>query len=242
MGSVLGYFENIIKAAGTGPLALIALLSLLLAYIASQWFSRDTVWVRLAVFAALFGGTAALALAIVGETSIDNGEGSATDVPLPGASSEQTPKSDGEESVPEIRPAKAATAAISPTKGEAMITPPVVANCYQGPFIVFFEWNQDTILREAREVLNNSLDAYRGCRNVVVMVSGHDDSASDETASDMISKSRALNVANYLAAQGIASDRIKPVYFGSRELLVPTPDGVRNDQNRRVEITFAPII
>jgi OOP family OmpA-OmpF porin len=39
-----------------------------------------------------------------------------------------------------------------------------------------------------------------------------------------------------LVAQGIAASSIVAVGRGKRELLVPTPDGVAEPRNRRVEI------
>ena len=39
---------------------------------------------------------------------------------------------------------------------------------------------------------------------------------------------------------GIPSSEIEIVAKGKRDLLVPTADGVREPQNRRVEVTFGP--
>ncbi|MEM7442644.1 MAG: hypothetical protein AAF414_04845 [Pseudomonadota bacterium] len=43
-------------------------------------------------------------------------------------------------------------------------------------------------------------------------------------------------MANGLIAHGIAPDEIVIRAFGEENPLVPTPDGVREPQNRRVEI------
>ena len=44
----------------------------------------------------------------------------------------------------------------------------------------------------------------------------------------------------YLISKGVPADMQKVVAMGESDPLVPTADGVRNAQNRRVEITFGP--
>lgn len=74
MRDVLGYFAEIIEAAGAGPLALAALLALLLAFIASRWFAKDNTAVRIAIFAILFLGAAGLSIILfIPQTSDDEG-------------------------------------------------------------------------------------------------------------------------------------------------------------------------
>ena len=49
---------------------------------------------------------------------------------------------------------------------------------------------------------------------------------------------RAESVAAELEAKGVPSSEIEIVAKGKRDLLVPTADGVREPQNRRVQIVF----
>jgi OmpA-OmpF porin, OOP family len=68
-------------------------------------------------------------------------------------------------------------------------------------------------------------------------VAGHTDSVGTDQLNDALSLRRAERVRDLLIARGIAPDRIVAVGRGKRELLVPTPDGVAEARNRRVEIT-----
>ena len=51
---------------------------------------------------------------------------------------------------------------------------------------------------------------------------------------------KANNVQAYLTARGIPASATTTRAFGETMNRVPTADGVRNDQNRRVEITYGP--
>jgi len=68
-------------------------------------------------------------------------------------------------------------------------------------------------------------------------VAGHTDAVGTDQYNDALSLRRAERVSALLVARGIPSDRITAVGRGKRELLVPTPDGVAEPRNRRVEIT-----
>jgi outer membrane protein OmpA-like peptidoglycan-associated protein len=53
-----------------------------------------------------------------------------------------------------------------------------------------------------------------------------------------LSRRRADSVAAQLEKDGIAAGEIAIVAKGKRDLLVPTKDGVREPQNRRVTIVY----
>jgi OmpA-OmpF porin, OOP family len=54
-----------------------------------------------------------------------------------------------------------------------------------------------------------------------------------------LSLRRANPVKDALARDGVPATAISVVGMGEKGLLVPTPDGVREPQNRRVEIVFS---
>ena len=118
--------------------------------------------------------------------------------------------------------------------------PPPVVQCNTGPYIVFFDWDRDNITAEAAQTLDNAVSAYANCGNTQVMVAGHADRSGAATYNVGLSNRRATNVGNYLAARGIPASAISARAFGETQNRVPTPDGVRNDQNRRVEINYGP--
>jgi outer membrane protein OmpA-like peptidoglycan-associated protein len=69
-------------------------------------------------------------------------------------------------------------------------------------------------------------------------VAGHTDTIGTDEFNDALSLRRAERVRTLLIARGIPPDSITAVGRGERELLVPTPDGVAEPRNRRVEITL----
>jgi OmpA-OmpF porin, OOP family len=113
-------------------------------------------------------------------------------------------------------------------------------SCNTGPYIVFFDWDKDAITADAAQTLDNAVSAYANCGNTQVMVAGHADRSGTPTYNVGLSNRRANNVASYLAARGVPGGVIGTRAFGEAQPRVPTPDGVRNDQNRRVEITYGP--
>jgi outer membrane protein OmpA-like peptidoglycan-associated protein len=69
-----------------------------------------------------------------------------------------------------------------------------------------------------------------------VLVVGHTDSVGSDQYNDALSRQRADVIRAGLIQNGIAPENILAVGRGKRELLVPTPDGVVEPRNSRVEI------
>ena len=70
-------------------------------------------------------------------------------------------------------------------------------------------------------------------------VTGHTDTVGSDAYNMRLSRRRAESVAAQLEKDGIASSEIEIVAKGKRDLLVPTADGVREPQNRRVQIVYS---
>ena len=115
-----------------------------------------------------------------------------------------------------------------------------MAACNSGPYIVFFDWDKDNITADAAQTLDNAVSAYANCNNTQVMIAGYADRSGRPTYNVGLSQRRANNVQSYVAARGIPAGAITTRAFGETSPRVPTPDGVRNDQNRRVEINYGP--
>ena len=71
-----------------------------------------------------------------------------------------------------------------------------------------------------------------------VAVTGHTDTVGTMEYNKALSERRAASVKAALIADGIPVDQISATGVGKSDLLVPTQDGVREPQNRRVEIVF----
>jgi len=70
-------------------------------------------------------------------------------------------------------------------------------------------------------------------------VTGHTDTVGSDAYNMRLSKRRAESVAAELEKAGIPSSEIAIFAKGKRDLLVPTADGVKEPQNRRVQIVYS---
>jgi len=119
------------------------------------------------------------------------------------------------------------------------VTPP--ATCPPvGPFIVFFDWDRADITPQAASILDNAAEQYRSTGNAQVVLAGHADRSGSDQYNVGLSQRRAENVRQYLAGRGIPEGVMRTEAFGESRPAVETADGVREPQNRRVEITFGP--
>lgn len=137
------------------------------------------------------------------------------------------------EPIPAAAPAPAPAPVAEPAPAPAPPPPPITRN-----FIVFFDWDQSTITPEARAILRSAAEnAQRGGISRIE-ATGHADRSGTQQYNLGLSERRARAVQAELTRLGIASNEIGVDWKGELEPLVPTDDGVREPQNRRVEIVF----
>jgi outer membrane protein OmpA-like peptidoglycan-associated protein len=105
---------------------------------------------------------------------------------------------------------------------------------------VFFEWDKSDITPEAGGILDNAISNYQSCGNAQVMLAGHADRSGAASYNVGLSQRRADAVRAYLEGRGIPGGVISSEAFGESRPRVETADGVRELQNRRVEITYGP--
>lgn len=105
-------------------------------------------------------------------------------------------------------------------------------------YLVFFAWDQADISPVARTVLDQVRDDYLRGRPSRLILAGHADRSGSEWYNDGLSEERARNVARVLVGMGVSPEALSVEWFGERRPRVPTEDGVREPQNRRVEIVF----
>ena len=117
---------------------------------------------------------------------------------------------------------------------------PVEVVCSPGPFIVFFEWDKSDITPEAASILDNAVTQYQSCGNAQVMLAGHADKSGSASYNVGLSQRRADGVKAYLSSHAIPDSVISTEAFGESRPRVETADGVREVQNRRVEVTYGP--
>ena len=117
--------------------------------------------------------------------------------------------------------------------------PPKVA-CNTGPYIVFFDFDKSNITAEAAGILDSAASAYANCGTANVMLAGHTDRAGSPKYNLGLAQRRADAVRAYLTGRGVPDGRTTTQAFGESTPRVPTADGVREAQNRRVEVTYGP--
>lgn len=117
------------------------------------------------------------------------------------------------------------------------VPPPPPMVCNKGPFIVFFDWDRSDITSEAATILDSMATTYAGCGTATVSVAGYADRSGGDSYNQRLSERRAEVVRGYLSSRGVPDTAMTTRGFGETNPRVPTADGVRELQNRRVEIT-----
>lgn len=105
-------------------------------------------------------------------------------------------------------------------------------------YIIYFGFDVATIADSAMGVISEIAAAAAEMGPAAITVQGHADRAGSDDYNLALSARRAANVAEALAAAGVSGDLMQVSEFGESAPLVPTDDGVRNPENRRVEIEF----
>jgi OOP family OmpA-OmpF porin len=112
---------------------------------------------------------------------------------------------------------------------EAMPVPPEV-------YIVLFDFDKANIRPDGQTVINQVLADAAAKGAPAISVTGHADRSGPADYNLALSLRRADAVRQALIAGGISADQITVSGRGEEEPAVPTPDGVREQANRRVEI------
>ena len=112
--------------------------------------------------------------------------------------------------------------------------------CNTGPYVVFFDWDKSDITPEAASILDNAIGAYGNCANVPIQLAGHSDRSGPARYNIGLAERRNSSVRGYLTSHGVPDDGIAAQGFGETQPRVPTADGVRELQNRRVEVSYGP--
>jgi outer membrane protein OmpA-like peptidoglycan-associated protein len=105
-------------------------------------------------------------------------------------------------------------------------------------FVVFFDWDQANITPEGMQVIREVAAQYRAGGAVQLQVTGYTDLKGAPGNNLRLSERRANSVASALNRLGVPSIDLLVSGRGSNDPRVPTPSGVRQPQNDRVEIVF----
>ncbi|MGE4078096.1 MAG: OmpA family protein [Reyranella sp.] len=113
--------------------------------------------------------------------------------------------------------------------------PPAVA---PPSYMVFFDWDRANLSAQALATIKQAADAYKTRGNARITATGHTDTSGPEAYNMALSLRRANAVKDALVREGVPATAIAVIGRGEQGLLVQTGDGVREPQNRRVEIVI----
>ena len=113
--------------------------------------------------------------------------------------------------------------------------PPPVATPVR-TYLVFFDWDRADLTERARQIVASAAEASTHVQTTQIEVNGYTDLSGTPAYNQKLSVRRAMTVKAELVHDGVAPGEIDIHGFGETHPLVPTAKGVREPQNRRVEI------
>ncbi len=116
----------------------------------------------------------------------------------------------------------------------AAVPPSPVSRSY----LVFFDWDKANLTDRARQIVSEAASNSTKVQYTRLEVNGYTDSSGTPQYNQGLSVRRAQAVAAELVKDGVPKSAISIQGFGETHPLVPTGQGVREPQNRRVEIVI----
>lgn len=105
-------------------------------------------------------------------------------------------------------------------------------------FLVFFDFDKAALTSSGAKVVEQAAAAFKSSGAARVIATGYTDLAGPAAYNLKLSRRRADTVRRLLLQLGIPAEAIIERARGKADPRVPTADGVREPQNRRVEIVF----
>ena len=100
----------------------------------------------------------------------------------------------------------------------------------------YFDWDKAVLTPEGRRVVADAAQAFQTSGRSTIVATGYTDLSGPPAYNYKLSERRAAAVKAELVRLGIPATAITTIGRGENDPLVPTADGVREPQNRRVEI------
>ena len=104
--------------------------------------------------------------------------------------------------------------------------------------MVFFDWDRSNLSQQALQTIGQAAAQYKTKGSARITATGHTDKSGPESYNMALSLRRANTVKDALVRDGVPATAITVIGKGETQPLVPTADGVREPQNRRVEIVI----
>jgi OmpA-OmpF porin, OOP family len=122
----------------------------------------------------------------------------------------------------------------APPPAPAPVAAPAPAS--EKTYLVFFDWDKYNLTPRATQIIAQAASDSKTSNTTSLSVSGYTDTSGTPVYNQGLSMRRAQTVAAQLVTDGVPASEIEIHAFGETHLLVPTGPGVREPQNRRVEI------
>jgi hypothetical protein len=129
----------------------------------------------------------------------------------------------------------AAACASEPPPPQPAPPPPAVQ---ASSFMVFFDWDRSDLSAQAQNTIQQAANTYKSTGAARITATGHADRSGPDNYNMALSLRRANAVKDSLVRNGVPAGAISVTGRGESQPLVPTADGVREPQNRRVEIVL----
>ena len=104
------------------------------------------------------------------------------------------------------------------------------------PFFVFFDWNKAEVTGDGEATLDNAAASYQLAGTGTVRLAGLADRSGSRRYNIALAQRRVDAVKAYLIGKGVPEAAIASLAPGEARPLIPTANGVREAQNRRVEV------
>ena len=118
----------------------------------------------------------------------------------------------------------------------APLPPPAPAAPQAPSFMVFFDWDRSNLSDQALNTIRQAAGAYKTKGSARITATGHTDKSGPDDYNMALSLRRANTVKDALVREGVPSTAISVIGRGESQPLVQSAEGVREPQNRRVEI------
>jgi hypothetical protein len=114
-----------------------------------------------------------------------------------------------------------------------------VAEAQDGRYVVLFGLDESRLDGAAQDVVAAAADEFRSTGSASISVVGHTDTSGNAAYNQALSERRVAAVTEKLIQFGVPPAAINGTGVGEDQPAVPTGDGVREEQNRRVDISIA---
>lgn len=104
--------------------------------------------------------------------------------------------------------------------------------------MVFFDWGKAELSGDAKSTLDRAAAEFTASDQPTLTLRAHSDRSGGAATNLRMSRKRAELAADYLREKGVSASSIRIEAVGEGDLLIDTADGVREVQNRRIDILF----